>query len=55
LCSEGTKDEDRAESYEPSLERNPEHRLDEPDENARFTPPIYFFILHSTYNNNTQQ
>jgi hypothetical protein len=30
-------------------------RLDGPNENARFTPPINFFILHSTCNNNTQQ
>jgi hypothetical protein len=48
------KDEDRAESYDPSLEREPDPRLDGPDENARFSPPINFFILHSTCNNNTQ-
>jgi hypothetical protein len=54
-CGEGTKDEDCAESYDPSPERVPEPRLDGPDENARFTPPINFFILHSTCNNNTQQ
>jgi hypothetical protein len=46
-CGEGTKDEDRVESCDPSSKH-------EPDENARFTPPINFFILHSTCNNNTQ-
>jgi hypothetical protein len=55
LCGEGTKDEDRAEFCDPSSEREPEPRLDGPDENARFTPSINFFILHSTWNNNTQQ
>jgi hypothetical protein len=30
-------------------------QLDGSDENARFTPPINFFILHNTCNNNTQQ
>jgi hypothetical protein len=54
-CGEGTKDEDRAESCDPSPEREQEPRLDGLDENARFTPPINFFILHSTCNNNTQQ
>jgi hypothetical protein len=54
-CGEGTKDEDHVESYDPSPELEPEPRLDEPDENARFTPPINFFILHSTCSNNTQQ
>jgi hypothetical protein len=54
-CSEGTKDEDRAESCDPSPEREPEPRLDELDENTRFTPPINFFILHNSCNNNTQQ
>jgi hypothetical protein len=54
-CGEGMKDEDCAESYDPSLEREPEPRLDGPDENSHFTPPINFFILHSTCNNNTQQ
>jgi hypothetical protein len=54
-CGDGTKDEDRAESYDPSPQRELEPRLDGPDENACFTPPINFFILHSTYNNNTQQ
>jgi hypothetical protein len=54
-CGDGTKDEDRAESCDPSLECELEPRLDGPDDNARFTPPINFFILHSTCNNNTQQ
>jgi hypothetical protein len=54
-CGEGTKDEDRAESCDPSPEHEPEPRLDRPDENARFTPPINFFILHNTCNNNTKQ
>jgi hypothetical protein len=49
------KDEDRAESCDPSPEHEAEPRLDGPDENARFTPPINFFILHNTYNINTQQ
>jgi hypothetical protein len=49
------KDEDRAESCDSSPEREPEPQLDGLDENARFTPPINFFILHSTCNNNTQQ
>jgi hypothetical protein len=55
LCGDGMKDEDRAESCDPSLEHELEPRLDRPDENARFTPPINFFIPHSTCNNNTQQ
>jgi hypothetical protein len=49
-----TKDEDRVESCDPSPEHEPEPRLDRIDENARFTPPINFFILHNTCNNNTQ-
>jgi hypothetical protein len=55
LFGEGTKDEDRAESCDPSPEHEPETQLDGPDENACFTPPINFFILHSICNNNTQQ
>jgi hypothetical protein len=55
LCSEGTKDEDRAESCDPSPECEPKPRLDVPDKNAHFTLPINFFILYSTCNNNTQQ
>jgi hypothetical protein len=51
-CGEGMKDEDRV---VPSPERESEPRLDRLDENACFTPPINFFILHSTCNNNTQQ
>jgi hypothetical protein len=51
----GTKDEDRVESCDPSMECEPEPRLDGPDKNAHFSPPINFFILHSTCNNNTQQ
>jgi hypothetical protein len=54
-CGDGTKDEDHVESCDPSLECEPEPWLDGPDKNARFTPPINFFILHSTCNNNTQQ
>jgi hypothetical protein len=54
LCGEGTKDEDHAESCDPSLEHEPEPRLEGPNENAHFTPPINFFILHSTCKNNTQ-
>jgi hypothetical protein len=54
-CGDGTKDEDRVESCDPSLERELEPRLDGLDENTRFTPPINFFILPSTCNNNTQQ
>jgi hypothetical protein len=41
--------------HDPSPECELEPWLEEPDENARFTPPINFFILHSTCNNNTQQ
>jgi hypothetical protein len=48
------KDEDHAESCDPSPECEPEPRLDGPDEKTRFTLPINFFILHSTCNNNTQ-
>jgi hypothetical protein len=55
LCSEGTKDEDYVVSCDPSPERELEAQLDGPDENIRFTPPIIFFILHSTCGNNTQQ
>jgi hypothetical protein len=54
-CGKGTKDEDCAESCDPSPEHEPESWLDGPDENARFTPPINFFILHNTCNNNMQQ
>jgi hypothetical protein len=49
------QDEDCAESCDPSLKSEPEPRLEGPDENTRFTPPINFFILHSTCNNNIQQ
>jgi hypothetical protein len=49
------KDEDHAESCDPSPECELEPQLDGPDENAHFTLPINFFILHSTCNNNTQQ
>jgi hypothetical protein len=50
------KDEDRGESCDPlSLEREPEPRLDGPDESARFTPLDNFFILHTACNNSTQQ
>jgi hypothetical protein len=50
------KDEDRDESCDLlSLEREPEPRLDGPDESTHFTPLNNFFIQHNTYNNNTQQ
>jgi hypothetical protein len=56
LCGVGTKDEDRNESCNLlSPEREPEPRLDGPDESAHFTPLNSFFILHNTCNNNTQQ
>jgi hypothetical protein len=55
LSSEGTTDEGCVESCDPSPEHETEPRLDRPDENARFTPPINLFILHNTCNNNTQQ
>jgi hypothetical protein len=54
-CGDGMMDEDYVESCDPSAERELEPRLDWPDENTRFTPPINLFILHSTCNNNTQQ
>jgi hypothetical protein len=54
-CGEGMKDEDRAESCDPSPEREPGPQLDGLDKNARFKPPINFFILYNTYNSNTQQ
>jgi hypothetical protein len=55
-CSDGMKDEDRGESYDPlSSECEPEPQLDGPDESARFTPLNNSFILHNTCNNNTQQ
>jgi hypothetical protein len=46
-CGEGMMDEDRMESCDPSPEHEPEPQLDGPNENACFTPPINFFILHS--------
>jgi hypothetical protein len=50
------KDEDRGESFDLlSLEWELEPQLDGSDENARFTPPSNFFILHNTYKSNTQQ
>jgi hypothetical protein len=49
------KDEDHAESCDPSPEHELEPRLDRLDDNARFTPPINFLLLHNTCNNNTQQ
>jgi hypothetical protein len=55
-CGDGTKDEGYSESCDPlSLEREPDPRLDGPDETARFTPLNNFFILHNTCNNNRQQ
>jgi hypothetical protein len=51
-CGDRTKDEDHAESCDPSPEHEPEPRLDGPDEDAHFTPPINFFILHITCHNN---
>jgi hypothetical protein len=50
------KDKDHSESCDPlSPEGEPEPQLDELDESARFTPLNNFFILHNTFNNNTQQ
>jgi hypothetical protein len=50
------KDEDGSESCDLlSSEREPELRLDGPEESAHFTPLNNFFILHNTCNNNTQQ
>jgi hypothetical protein len=55
-CGDGMKDKDHCESCDPLLlEREPEPRLDGPDESARFTPLNNLFILHNTCNNNTQQ
>jgi hypothetical protein len=54
-CGEGMKDEDRAESCDPSLEHELEPRLDGLDENSHFTPPINSFIMYSTCNKNIQQ
>jgi hypothetical protein len=55
-CGDGTKDENCGESYDPfSMARELEHRLNRPDESARFTPLNNFFILHNTCNNNIQQ
>jgi hypothetical protein len=54
-CGEGMEDKDCAKSCDPSPEHELEPRLDGPDENTRFTPPINFFILYNTCNNNTQQ
>jgi hypothetical protein len=49
------KDEGHSEFCDPlSPERELEHRLDGPEESARFTP-LNNFILHNTCNNNTQQ
>jgi hypothetical protein len=56
LCGDVMKDEDRSESCDPlSPEREPEPRLDRPDESARFTPLNNFFNMHNTCNNSTQQ
>jgi hypothetical protein len=49
---EGMKDEDRVEFYDPSLVHELEPQLDGLDENSHFTPPIKFYILHNTCNNN---
>jgi hypothetical protein len=55
-CGDGMKDEARIESCDMvTLEWELEPRLDGLDENARFTPPNNFFILHNTCKNNTQQ
>jgi hypothetical protein len=55
-CGDGMKDKDHGKSCDPlSLEREPEPRLDGPDESAHFTPLNNFFILHNTCNNNKQQ
>jgi hypothetical protein len=49
-CGEGMKDEERAESCDTSTEHELEPQLDGPDENIHLTPPINFFILHSSWN-----
>jgi hypothetical protein len=49
------KDEDRVESSDLSPEREPEPQLNRLDENVCFTPPIHFFIMHNTCNNNNTQ
>jgi hypothetical protein len=55
-CGDGMKDEDRGKSCDLlSLESELEPRLDGPDENAQFTPPSNFYILHNTCKNDTQQ
>jgi hypothetical protein len=55
-CGDGMKDEYYGGSCDPlSPEREPEPRLDRPDESARFTPLNNFFILHNISKNNTQQ
>jgi hypothetical protein len=54
-CGQGTENEDRVESCDPSLEHEPEPRLDGPYKNTCFTTPINFFILHNTCNNKTLQ
>jgi hypothetical protein len=54
-CGDAMKDKDCAKSCDPPPKRELEPRLDRPDKNAPFTPPINFFILHNTCNNNTQQ
>jgi hypothetical protein len=53
-CGNGVKDEDCGESCDPlSPKREPEARLDGPDESAHFTPLNNFIIMHNTCNNNT--
>jgi hypothetical protein len=55
-CGDGTKDEDYGETCDPlSSEREPEPRLEGPDESTHFTPLNNFFILYTTFNNNAQQ
>jgi hypothetical protein len=50
------KDEDRSKSCDPLVpEHEAEPQLDGPDKSARFTLLNNFFIMHNTYNNNTQQ
>jgi hypothetical protein len=50
------KDEKRDKSCDLlSPEREPEPQLNRLDVSAHFTPLNNFFILHNTFNNNTQQ
>jgi hypothetical protein len=53
---DGMKDEYHGEPCNPlSPEHELEPRLDGPDKSTHFTPLNNFFILHNTFNSNTQQ